>query len=584
MIAIITDNRRIAKEIAHSLEIDLKKQDEGYYQGRGYMLVWTEDELISLVPTVEPNRKRLVSDDLPFIPQSFVLTPCKQQNGKGVLTDKLALQQLKVIKKVFDACQSIIVATEASERGELHFRRIYEYLNCDKPFKRVWLNSLTAKAIRESFQNLQESSRYDNLYAAADCREKANYLLNTNIDLAFAIAVGIKHYPPGRLQTPVLAMVDKRYFEHRNFKSSYFYEVRMALKKRGNIRKFKIKESIKNKHKANKIYEQLKTFEEAKITKVDIQMAVQLPPLLYNLSELQKDTHLRYGFSAKKTMEIARKLYEEKLISFPITDSRRIPKTVFIETLKNIRQPALYCDFADKLPLVEQEKPNRHSVGDVSYTEHHAIIPTGVRPTYLSNDDKSIYTLIVARTLEAFAPNCRKNTTHIEATCGNLVLTSKVSEVRHLGWRSILNREEDREEDEVREGSTVPMFAKRELVRITGWSLLTRKTQPQPLHTETSLLSAMEAFSLGTPETRTETIESLLSGKYIQRREQNLVPTEKGGFFYCCVEKMRIANAKLTGNWEKRLIGIGLGKQKANSFMKTFKVFTKQAADEILTL
>ena len=222
-------------------------------------------------------------------------------------------------------------------------------------------------------------------------------------------------------------------------------------------------------------------------------------------------------------------------------------------------------------------------MGDVSAITHHAIVPTGIRPTYLAQDVKHIYTLIVARTLESLSPHCRKKTTHVEATCGNLVLTSSVSEVRHLGWRSILGREEDREEGEIKQGDNIPIFVKGESVRIIGWNLLTRKTQPQPFHTETTLLSAMERLSFGTPETRTAIIETLLAENYIQQWEQDLVPTEKGLYLYNCLKNKSITDIELTESWEKALQNVGLGKQKADSFMTMFEIFTKQVVVEILT-
>jgi len=318
MIAIITDKQSIAKQIALALDIDTKKPFEGYYQNRDYTLVWTNGELVSLARVEEYGKKRLTADDLPFIPNPFVYSVQKQKNDKGALTDKPALKQLKLIKEVFDECKSIIVATEPSEQGELHFRRIYHCLQCHKPFKRLWLTSLTSKTIREGFQNLQQSSLYDSLYAAADCREKADFLLNVNLGSALSLATGIARHSLGRLHAPILAMIGKRFAEYRAFNPARFYELGMTLEKKGMIQKIKLSERIKSKQKAEKMYTRLKTSEEVHITRADAQITVQPPPLPYNLTELQKDANLRYGFSAKKTTEIARRLYEEKLISFPI--------------------------------------------------------------------------------------------------------------------------------------------------------------------------------------------------------------------------------------------------------------------------
>ena len=583
MIAIITDKQIIARQIALALGIDTKKQFEGYYQSRDYMLVWTNGELVSLASQEEYGKKRITADDLPFIPK-FAYSVCKQKNERGIWSDKPILKQLKLIKKVFDSCKGIIIATEPGEKGELQFRDIYHYLNCKKPFKRLWINCLTTKAIREGFANLQKGSLYDRLYAVADCRAKADFLINSNVNYALSITTGMTHYALGRLQIPVLAMICKRLLEYRKFKSSRCYELGMTLEKRGLIRKFKLSESIQNKQKAEELYEQLKTRQKARITKVENRITVQPAPLLYNLSELQKEANLRYGFSAKKTMEIARRLYEEKMISYPFTDARHIPETVFADMPKIIRQTAVDCGFGNQFNMLGGDSLNRRSTGQTDNFGHHALIPTGICLQYLPADDKLVYQLIVVRTLEAFAPDCRKRTTHMEATCGDIVLESTVSEIRKFGWRLIQYSEgKDREENEVNPGQPVTMFKKEEEIRISGCNMLTKKTRPQPLYTEATLLSAMEAFSLGTVEARTEIIETLISGRYIQQWEQNFVPAEKGLVFYNCLKDRSIADIELTESWEKALQNVGLGKQSADSFMIMLEIFTKQATEEILT-
>jgi DNA topoisomerase-3 len=582
MITIITDNRSIAREIARSLNIDTENQRKGYRQNRDYAIISTDGELVCLASAAEYGKKHFAPDDLPFIPKSFIFSVCKRKNAKGVLSDRAAREQLKTVKNLFDASQSIIVATEPSEKGELTFRRIYHYLQCEKPFKRLWLSCLTKKAILEGLQNLQEGSLYDNLYAAADCREKADFLINTNADLAFSIATAMAHYSPEQLQTATLALICKRATEHRKAASSRFYEQRTTLEKEGQTRQFRLTGSIKNRQKALKIYEQLKTFKEARITKTELQIGIQPPPLLYNLTELQKDANICYGFPAAKTAKIARKLYEEMLISFPVTDSRQIPETIFDDMPKIVRQAAVYCDLTDFLNTAKQHGLNRHSVGNTAAIGHHAIIPTDVFPAYLPKDDKLVYTLIATRTIESFAPNCQKKITHIEAVCGDIVLESKVAQVLRLGWRSILNREEDREEHEAKQGETVPLFATGERVRIASWNLLTKKVLPKPLYTEATLLSAMEEAWLGVPETRAEIIESLFYRGYTELWEQSLMPSKKGIALYNRLKKMHIADMKLIKNREKALKNIALGKQSAEKFMAALEDFTQKATDEIL--
>ena len=446
----------------------------------------------------------------------------------------------------------------------------------------MWISSLTTKAIKEGLKNLKEGSLYDNLYAAADCRAKADYLIETNAGRAFSISTGMVNHSLGRIQMPALAMICNRFTGHRKFISTRFFEHGITLEKDRLFQQFKLLGTMENKKKAEKIYKQMKTCREARITKVETKTGIQPAPLLYNLIELQKDANVRYGFSAAKTMEIARKLYEEKLISYPLTDSCHISEDVFAGIPQIIRQVALYCKFADDLFAMVWNNLNDRSVDDIQSTGHHALIPTGVYQQYLPNDERLIYHLIVSRTLEAFAPDCQKETAHIEAVCGNRVFESKISRIVSPGWRLILEREEDREEGEVGENNMLPVFVEGETARISGCNLLTRKTLPEPLYTEASLLSAMEDTSLGTVETRAWIIETLFSSDYIERRGQNLIPTEKGTVVHNCIKNMRIADVEMAGSWEKMLSDIGKGEQNEDTFMTMIKIFTKQLTKEII--
>jgi DNA topoisomerase-3 len=587
MIAVITDKASIAKQIAQALSIDATTGNEGYFQGRGFTLVWTEGETVSLSPPEDYGKIRLAKDGLPFIPETFALAVRKKKTARGtVVTDKTAVKQLNIIKKVFDESESIIAATDFEEAGELLFRRIYAYLECKKPFQRLWINSLTLNSIREGFKNLGEGAIYDNLYAVADCRTKADYLINFNAGRAFGMATGLVSHPPGREQTPTLAILCKRYHERRNFVPSLFFEHRISLEKDGLFLPLALPCAMKNRRNAEKIYEYLKTFPAAQVTGVETRSRIQPAPLLYNLTALQKDANERYGFSAAGTMEIARKLYEAKLISHPLTESRRIPENVFETLPKILRQTAVYCQMTDKQGFTDMEKPDRRSVteGNTPPAGHHALIPTGIYSGYLPKDEKTVYEMIVCRLFEAFAPNCKKEVIRVEAVVGNLVFESEQSRILTQGWRTIQNREEDREKDEAEENAVFPVFTEGETVPISGWNLLTRKTLPPPFYTEASLLSAMEEAGLGTSATRARVIESLLSCGYVERQGQNLVPTEKGLVAHNHVKDMKIADIELAGGWEKTLTNIREGKQNAGTFMTVIEIFTGQVTEEILSL
>jgi len=600
MIAVLTEKPSVAKDIAQVLNIDTKPEKEGYFEGRGFMITYAFGHLVSLSLPEDYGKSRLEKADLPFLPNLFGLTVRKKKSKNGMITDRSAARQLEIIRKVFDNCTGIIVATDSAREGELIFRYIYSYLDCKKPFKRLWINSMTNQAIREGFRNLREGALYDNLYAAADCRAKADYLIGINASAALAHATGIVNNSLGRVQTPTLAMICKRYLEHRKFVSSFFYEHHLSIEKGGLLRKFTGNCSTENKPEAEEKYDCLKTCKTARITKVENESRMQQSPLLYDLTALQKDANNRYQFSAEKTLDITQKLYEAKLVSYPRTGSRYIPEDVFDTVPKTIRFAANFCGMADALRIMDWENLNRHSVDDSKITDHHALIPTGVYPGYLPKDEKIIYEMIVSRTLEAFAPACKKEFTTVEAVLGGETFESKKSRILFPGWRAVLNREEDREEDEAGVNDGFPEFTEGETCPVSACSIVTRKTLPKPLFTEASLLSAMQSAGkqltseeqrealkdcgLGTPATRAAIIETLLSRDYIERSGRNLVPTEKGIVVYNCVKQMRIADVELTGNWEKVLADISRGEQNPETFLKAIEIYARQVTDEILSI
>jgi DNA topoisomerase-3 len=580
MITIITDQPSIAKQIALSLEMDVKTESAGYFQGRGFRLVWADKDLLSLLPPAN----RLAKSDLPFLPETFALAVRKNKTTQRAPANHAAVRQLGVIRKAFDESESLIVATDAGENGEWTFRTIYSFLQCEKPFARLWLNSLAASAIRKGAHKPQDGAPYDRFYAAADCRRKADFLTAINAGSAFSLATGLVNCPLGRLEIPVLAMVCRRFGEYRRFAPDRFHAHRIRLGKDGLFQCFALPGSIKSRRRAGKIYERLKTLHTARITKVEIHSRIQAAPMPYNLTALQAEAHFRYGFPVRKTMEIARKLYEAKLVSYPLTDSRRIPEKVLEAIPKILRRTAGYCNLTDSLSSMDMENLNRRNVREENALpwEHYALIPIGTCPGYLTKEEKTIYEMIACRALEAFAPDCRKELIRVEAAFGNLVLVSEKSKIAAPGWRSIRNGQEDREADEVRLNEVLPSFTEGETVRVSGCNLLAYKTMPEPLHTERSLLLAMEEAGLGTAETRSPVIESLVSCGYIEQREQYLMPSEKGQVVYNCVKDMRIADVQQAGGWERMIAGIREGKQTADTFMTAFKIFTRQATQEIL--
>ena len=434
MKTIIAEKPSVAREIARI--VGATEREEGYFTGNGYNVTWAFGHLVQPALPEGYGIRGFHPDNLPIIPQVFTLVPRQVKTDKGYKADAGVMKQIKVITRLFNECDRIIVATDAGREGELIFRYLYEYIGCATPFDRLWISSLTDKAIREGLKNLECGSKYDNLYYAAKARSEADWLVGINATQAITLAAGRGTYSLGRVQTPTLAMVCRRFWENKRFKSETFHQLHFGTEySDGTVVKFDSEEKYKDKSEADEIYNKVKETRSATITKVVRKEKVEDTPLLYDLTTLQKDANSKHGFTAEQTLAIAQKLYEAKLITYPRTGSRYISEDVFVEipkllqTLKNRPVWSLYA--------LSIKKPTRRSVDGSKVTDHHAIIITGEQPKHMSNDDMTIYDMIVGRMLEAFSEKCIKDVTHITADCCGVTFTAKGSVIKKEGWRYI---------------------------------------------------------------------------------------------------------------------------------------------------
>lgn len=514
--------------------------------------------------------------------------------------DKVAAKQLDIIDQVFNQCESIIVATDAEREGELIFRHIYKYLGYTKPFKRLWISSLTDEAIQKGLDNLKDGKAYDNLYLAANCRAKADWLVGINASQALAIASGMGNNSLGRVQTPTLALICSRFRENRDFISTNYWQIHITLEKEGNFRQFRYTKELKNKPEAKDMFIRIKEFPFATIIKSVKKQVFQSQPLLYDLTALQKDCNIHYDFSAEKTLDIAQSLYEKKLISYPRTGSRYISEDVFREMPSLIRMSVRIEQFRHFAFEIDPLKPARKSVNNAKVTDHHALIITGNYPQGLTDQEAKVYYLIAGRMLEAFGFRCEKESLTMEATIGDMLFRSVSNQIINPGWRKVFNRSEDKGQDEKDSDEGMAEFEQGEKAKVGGHSLAQKKTMPQPLYTEVTLLTAMETAGknitneklreamkdqgLGTPATRASIITTLFKRKYIERSGKSLVPTEKGLFIYEAVKNLLISNVELTGNWEKTLSDIQNDDVSPDVFMGAIERYTRQVTDEVLSL
>lgn len=591
MKVILAEKPSVAHDIATIVGADNRK--DGYWEGNGYAVTWTFGHLVGLAMPADYGITGFQVENLPILPEVFRLIPRQIKDGKGYKADPGILKQLKIIKELFDKSERIIVATDAGREGELIFRYIYAYLNSNKPFDRLWINSLTDQAIRNGLNNLHPGREYEDLYLSAQARSQADWLIGINASQALSISAGNGVWSLGRVQTPTLAMICSRFLENKHFKPQTYFQVKLHTQKALiQISAVSIYR-YDTRREADKILERIRSADYVSVSHIEKKQVSQEAPLLYDLTTLQKEANSRYGFSADKTLSIAQSLYEAKLISYPRTGSRYISEDIFADIPALISQLSAYPSFGSYAKTLSDMELNRHSVNDKKVTDHHALIITENMPKEeRSADQRTLYEMIVSRMLEAFSGKCTKETTTVSLEVSGVPFSVKGSVILIPGWRTVLNMS-DKEE-----GCTLPDLSIEEKLPVTSTEILDKQTKPRPLHTESSLLSAMETcgkeltdeaerealkeLGIGTPATRAGIIETLLSREYIRREKKSLVPTNKGLVVYLTVKDKKIADVGMTGEWERALNKIAAGELDTHTFHKGIEVYASQITAELL--
>jgi len=598
---IIAEKPSVARDIARI--VGASNKQEGYLastpsadfqlEGSDYVVTWAMGHLIALAMPEAYGFSAYKAEDLPIRPNTFQLVVRQVRKDKEYISDPAALKQLKVIRSCFDKADRIIVATDAGREGELIFRYIYQHLNCHKPFDRLWISSLTDKAIREGLAHLKAGTAYDNLYYSAKARSEADWLVGINASRALSIARK-GGYSLGRVQTPTLAMVCRRYIENRDFSSVPYWKISVLTEKEGVSLKAIGSKDYENEASAQTALAALRSQSQLMVESVTRKVTHTAPPLLYDLTALQKDANRRHGFSADKTLSIAQSLYEKKITTYPRTGSRYISEDVFEEV------PALLRKIGKTLsnPL------NRHSVDNTKVTDHHAIIPTGEPPSGLSADEATVYQMVSNRFVEAFSPDSEEERMQVRFTDGTNTFTWKAYRQISLGWKAVQKGKkveaEMKEYDDEQVLSSLPGLTEGEVLPLVSAEITEHKTKPKPLYTEATLLSAMEnagkevenaeskkamaECGIGTPATRANIIETLILRDYIRRDKKAIIPTEKGLAVYEIVKDKRIANAEMTGSWELALAAIEAGKMPSERFAQGINSYVGTICEELLSL
>ena len=593
MKTIIAEKPIVAREIAGLVGASNKK--DGYLTGNGYFVTWAFGHLIGLGMPEDYGISGFDKASLPILPNPFLLTVRKVKKDKGYTADTGAIKQLKVIEQLFKQSNSIIVATDAGREGELIFRYIYEYLKCNKPFERLWISSLTEKAIKQGFDNLKDGKQFDGLYQAAQGRSRADWLVGINATQALSIAAGNGIYSLGRVQTPTLVLICKRYLENKNFSVKRYWQIQLSHNKELIDFKSISKTKWEDQKLADDTLKAIQRSKTATVTSVETKSITEQPPLLFDLTGLQKEANKKLNLSAEETLNIAQSLYERKFITYPRTGSKYIPEDMWAEIPNLVRalQDSETCKQA--VGKLKWGRFNKRIVNDLRVTDHHGLLITDKIPSALNAKENSVYDMIAFRLLEALSQACIKEITDVGLQALHYDFTVKGCKVIEAGWRSIKGSFSDDNTEPVQD---LPELKKGDELKIKEASVLEKKTKPPGLYTEAGLLSAMETagkeienederkvlqnIGIGTPATRSAIIETLFTRNYIQREKKSLIPTEKGLQVYELVKDRKIADVAMTAEWELALQKIENNEADAGAFQKEMETYASSITNELL--
>jgi DNA topoisomerase-3 len=583
MRVVLAEKPSVARDLAAVLGANQRKQ--GWIEGNGWAVTWALGHLVELREPHEydPNWKAWRVENLPMLPETFQLRP------RG---DKGAQDQLKVIVSLFKQADEIICATDAGREGELIFRYILSWAKAGhKPFRRLWIQSLTRDAIEEGFRKLRNGREFDPLYQAARCRSEADWIIGLNATRYYTAKYGSRNllWSVGRVQTPVLALIAERDIEIDAFKPEPYWRVVTDYRATRFIRPDR---KYKTEAEALALVEQLRPL-PLTVGKI-VPKEQRIPaPQLYDLSSLQQDMNTWFGFTAEQTLATAQTLYEAKVLTYPRTDSRHIGKDIAAELPDLLRSlPTEYQSFVGPLDLYKLPLTKR-IVDDTKVTDHHAILPTREPARNLQGLEAKVYAAVVRRLLAALYPPCIKNVTTVHALVGEEPFQAKGTVVADWGWQALyphMQKQKEKKADDEDADQEMPLMEPGESGPHEP-GILAKTTQPPKRYTEATLLKRMETAGrlveddalreamkqrgLGTPATRAAIIETLIARKFILRQKKNLVSTEAGRHLLTLIRDPSLTSAELTGDWEARLKEIEAGSGDPAAFMNGIREHAK---------
>ena len=589
----IAEKPSVAREIADVLGAKLKKN--GYIEGNGYQVTWTFGHLCTLKEPhdYDPRWRIWALSTLPMMPPRFGIKLIENETYKA---------QFQVIEQLMQNADMIVNCGDAGQEGELIQRWVMQKARAKCPVKRLWISSLTEEAIREGFNHLEDSSKFQRLYEAGLCRAIGDWLLGMNATRLYSLKYGggysrdRKVLSIGRVQTPTLALIVNRQNEIDNFKPEPYWELKTLYRDTlfsSTKGKFKLKED------GEKLLEVVKD-NEFTITDIAEKKGKEFAPRLFDLTSLQVECNKRFGFSADETLKLIQSLYEKKVTTYPRVDTTFLSDDIYPKVPKTLEGLVAYKEFTD--PLRGKKLPKSKRVFDNSkVTDHHAIIPTGVQATNLSQQEMMVYDLVARRFIAEFYPDCEISTTTVLGKVADIEFKASGKQILKPGWRTVEQRPQpgvgaqpqsaqtdaqDENASESAELKIMPNFVKGESGPHTPSLKETWTTPPKP-YTEATLLRAMETAGkfvdneelrdalkengIGRPSTRAAIIETLFKRGYIRRERKSLFPTDTGRELISTIHEELLKSAELTGIWERKLRQIERGDYSAQAFIDELK-------------
>ena len=586
MIVCIAEKKSVAESIAKVLGA-LSPRD-GFFEGNGYCVTWALGHLCTLKEPHDYTEmwQRWSLGSLPMIPPKF---------GIKLMGERSKERQFNIIKKLIEGADCIINCGDAGQEGELIQRWIMQKAQTKCPVKRLWVSSLTEEAIKEGFATLKDQAEYQPLYEAGLCRAIGDWLLGMNATRLYTLKYGANKQvlSIGRVQTPTLALIVKRQHEIQNFVPKPYWELKTKYREVT----FAVTEGkFDEKEKAEEALQKI-SGEPFTVTDISAKKGNELPPRLYDLTSLQVDCNKKYGMTSDVTLQTIQSLYEKKYTTYPRVDTTYLSDDIYPKCeniLKGMRDYApLVAPLMGK-PLVKSKKV----FDNKKVTDHHAIIPTGVHPQALTENEKRVYNLVATHFIAIFYPECKFSTTTVLGESGGVTFKATGKVITDPGWRVVFAKEAAEEDNKEEKNEQMPAFVKGESGPHTP-DLAEKLTQPPKPYTEATLLRAMETAGknvedeelrdlmkengIGRPSTRAEIIKTLFKRNYIRNEKKNIIATETGVELVGLIRNELLKSAELTGQWEKKLRDIERRSYEAKQFIAELKEMLIQVVNSVLS-